>query len=315
MTTRPDPGFTGTDSFTYRASDSLLDSNLATVTIVVQTPPTAVDDTYQTDEDTTLVVAATGVLSNDIDTELPADLSALLISGPSNGTLTSFSSDGSFTYVPDAEFNGVDSFIYAAEDGVTGAWAEATVTLTVNAINDAPVAGDDSYNTAPATPLVVAAASGVLANDSDVDLDSLQAILVDDVTGGSLTLNSDGSFEYTPDPGFFGNDTFTYRASDSSLESNLATVIISVTGVFNFWYGTSMDVGLLGTPQRWVNILGNASDPDGIQSLTYSLNGGSTVAMGIGPNDRRLVDDGDFNADILIDDLVIGTNELDVHGD
>ncbi len=150
----PDPGFTGTDNFTYRASDSLLDSNLATVTILVQSPPTAVDDVYETDEDTALVVAASGVLSNDVDNEPPTDLTALLITGPSNGTLLSFSSDGGFTYVPDADFSGVDSFLYEAADAVTGATAEATVTLTVNAINDAPLAGDDSYTTAAETTLL-----------------------------------------------------------------------------------------------------------------------------------------------------------------
>ncbi len=224
----PDPGFIGSDSFTYRASDSLLVSDLATVTILVRTPPTAADDTYEIDEDTPLVVAAAGVLSNDVDNELPADLLARLISGPSNGTLTAFSSDGSFTYVPDADFNGVDSFIYAAEDGVTGSTDEATVTLTVNGVNDAPVGANDSYATSPDTPLSVDAASGVLANDFDVDFDALEAILVDDVTGGTLTLNPDGSFEYTPDPGFVGSDSFTYRANDSSLESSLATVYLNV---------------------------------------------------------------------------------------
>jgi VCBS repeat-containing protein len=308
----PNSGFTGTDSFTYRASDPLLTSNPATVTILVQTPPTVVGDSYDAfDEDTTLVVAAAaGVLSNDVDNEPPDDLTARLVSGPSNGTLTEFSSDGSFTYVPNPNFNGVDSFVYSAEDGITGAWAEANVTLVVTSVNDAPVALAESYVAGPDTPLTVDVGSGVLSNDSDVDQDELQAVLIEDVTSGSLTLNDDGSFEYRPDSGFVGIDSFTYQASDSLLASNAVTVMITVEDAFRFWYGRDMDVGNLGTPQRFVNVIGNVSDPDGVQSLTYSLNDGPAVAMGIGPNGRRLVYEGDFNADLLIDDLMMGTNQL-----
>ncbi|MEP0546599.1 MAG: tandem-95 repeat protein, partial [Rhodothermales bacterium] len=129
-------------------------------------------------------------------------------------------------YTPDADFNGVDTFTYTIDDG-NGGTDSATVTVTVNAVNDDPVAEDDSYATGEGMTLVVDA-PGVLGNDSDVDGDALTVSLVDDVDDGTLTLDPDGSFTYDPSPGFFGTDTFTYRANDGTSDSNVATVTITV---------------------------------------------------------------------------------------
>jgi VCBS repeat-containing protein len=225
----PNTGFGGMDSFTYRANDNSLNSNLATVTINVLVPPVAVDDGFGTAEDSTLVVpAAAGVLANDTDNNPPDDLTASLLTNPANGSLTSFTGDGAFTYVPNPNYNGVDSFTYEAVDSGNGATAQATVILNVDAVNDAPVAVNDDYETDPNTPLAVNATIGVLENDTDVDLDVLEAVLVDDVSNGTLNLYADGSFDYTPNLDFSGYDTFTYEASDTALSSNLATVTISV---------------------------------------------------------------------------------------
>ncbi len=227
----PNTGFTGTDSFTYRANDGLVNSNLATVTLTVNVQnnaPVALDDGYATSEDTPLSVAAlSGVLSNDTDADLDP-LSAVLVDDVTNGVLT-LNADGSFDYTPNANFNGADSFTYWANDGLANSNL-ATVTLTVNSENDAPVALDDGYTTSEDTTLVVAALSGVLSNDTDVDLDPLSAVLVDDVSSGVLALNADGSFDYTPNTGFTGTDSFTYRANDGLVNSNLATVTLTVTG-------------------------------------------------------------------------------------
>ena len=125
----------------------------------------AVNDSYTTNEDTPLTQPAPGVLGNDTDVD-GATLTAVLVTGPSHGTLT-LNANGSFTYTPAANYNGADSFTYRANDGPASRTL-ATVTLTITAVNDAPVAVNDSYTTNEDTPLTVAA-PGVLGNDTDVD--------------------------------------------------------------------------------------------------------------------------------------------------
>jgi VCBS repeat-containing protein len=229
FTYTPDVDFIGTDTFTYRASDGALDSNLATVTlnvVDVNFPPTADDDTYSVDEDGVLDVAAgAGVLIGDSDPNGDV-LTATLATGPANGTLL-LSGDGSFTYTPDENFFGTDTFSYRAGDGEFTS-SVAIVTINVSPINDAPVAQSDFYSVESGEDL--ASSGGVLSNDDDVEGDLLSAVLVDDVDHGTLQLNSDGTFSYTPEAGFVGNDSFTYRASDGQLPSNLATVTIRVEG-------------------------------------------------------------------------------------
>jgi VCBS repeat-containing protein/predicted outer membrane repeat protein len=224
FTYTPAANFNGADSFTYKANDGQLDSNVATVNITVSPvndAPVANNDSYSTAEDTPLTSQVPGVLANDTDVDGDA-LSAVLVNGPSHGTLT-LASGGSFTYTPSDNYNGPDSFTYQANDGQADSGA-ATVFLTITPVNDAPVANNDSYSTADDTPLT-APALGVLGNDTDIDGDPLQATLVSGPAHGTLTFNSNGSFLYTPAAGFSGNDTFTYRASDGSLDSQAAVTI------------------------------------------------------------------------------------------
>jgi len=137
--------------------------------------------------------------------------------------------DGTITYTPNPDFCGTDSFTYKACDPA-GACDTATVTIHVTCVNDAPVAQDDSYTTNEDTPLVVSA-PGVLGNDYDVDGDPLTSVLVSGPAHGTLALNPDGSFTYTPAENFCGEDSFTYKAYDGALYSNVATVRITVTCV------------------------------------------------------------------------------------
>jgi VCBS repeat-containing protein len=224
----PDENFNGTDSFTYKASDGVSGSNVATVTLTVTAQndaPAAVDDAYAVDEDGTLIVGSqTGLLANDGDVENDA-LTAVLVGGPAHGQLT-LNPDGSFTYTPDENFEGADSFTYKANDG-TADGNVATVTLTVNPQNDAPVAAADSYTIAEDGTLIVEA-GGVLANDTDIDGDALSAVLVSGPENGTLELNADGSFTFTPNANFDGTDTFTYKANDGTADSGVATVTITV---------------------------------------------------------------------------------------
>ena len=223
----PAADYNGTDSFTYRANDGQSNSNVAAVTITinpVNDPPTAVDDSYIVDKDTALTVPASGVLGNDTDAD-STTLTAVLVSGPSHGTLT-LNPDGSFSYTPAADYSGTDSFTYRVSDGQSDSNV-ATVTITINPVNDPPTAVDDSYIVDKDTALTVPA-SGVLGNDTDADSTTLTAVLVSGPSHGTLTLNPDGSFSYTPAADYSGTDSFTYRVSDGQVDSGPATVTIDV---------------------------------------------------------------------------------------
>src|SRR4029077_5856072 len=128
-----------------------------------------------TAEDTPLIVNAAGLLTDATDVD-GDPLSALLVSGPSHGTL-SLGSNGSFSYTPAANYNGGDSFVYQVNDGTADSNL-ATVSLTITPVNDAPAATAESYTTAEDTALVVNAASGLLAHATDIDGDALSAVLV-----------------------------------------------------------------------------------------------------------------------------------------
>ncbi len=224
----PAADYHGSDSFTYRASDGTLTSNVATVTITVTAvndAPAVTDDAYSTGEDTALTIDAPGVMVNDNDPD-GDNLHTVLGSAPGHGTLT-LDADGSFVYVPAADYHGTDSFTYRASDGTLES-NQATVTITITATNDGPTAAGEAYTTAEDTALTVAAL-GVLGNDSDPDGDPLTAALVTGPGHGTLALNANGSFTYSPAANFTGSDSFTYRASDGSFDSNPATVTIIVT--------------------------------------------------------------------------------------
>jgi VCBS repeat-containing protein len=224
----PDTGYIGSDNFTYQASDGDKVSNVAIVAMTVEganSAPSAANDQYTTDEDEPLSITAPGVLDNDLDPE-GNPLTAVLVSGPTHGQLT-LNSDGSFTYTPDANYHGSDSFTYHNNDGFLDS-NEATVTLTIESVNDAPIAADDSYLTPMNTPLSIAA-PGLLANDEDVDGQTLTAGMDGKPAHGALLLNADGSFTYTPNPSFTGIDTFTYTADDGDI-TDTATVTLQVTG-------------------------------------------------------------------------------------
>ena len=132
--------------------------------------------------------------------------------------------NGSFSYTPTAGFSGTDSFTYTATDGMATS-TPATVTLTVYSV---PVANPDSYTAGGRQYADGRLRRGVLANDTNADGGTLTAALGTNVSHGSLTLNADGSFSYTPTAGFCGTDSFTYTATDGHATSAPATVTITV---------------------------------------------------------------------------------------
>ena len=219
----PNANYFGSDSFTYQANDGLANSNIATVSLTINAlPPVATNDSFNTSFNTPLNVAASGVLGNDSDPQALA-LTAVLVSGPTNGLLT-LNANGSFSYTPNANYYGFDSFTYQATDGKFPSNV-ATVSLIISGLP--PVATNDSFSTNVNTSLNVTA-SGVLANDSDPQTLPLTAILVSGPSNGSLTLNANGSFTYTPNVNYFGADSFTYQANDGLANSNVATVSLTI---------------------------------------------------------------------------------------
>ena len=157
-------------------------------------------------------------------------------SGPAHAAAFTLNPDGSFSYTPTADYNGPDSFTYKLNDGSLDS-NTATVSLTVTAVNDAPVATNDSFTTAEDTALSGNVIANTVPNSADSDIDSATNNLTATVVGSgpahaaAFTLNPDGSFSYTPTADYNGPDSFTYKLNDGSLDSNTATVSLTVTAV------------------------------------------------------------------------------------
>ena len=228
----PSKKFSGIDFFTYKVSDGIAESDVATAWINVgqsggaapplyNTPPVATDDIYTGALTKALIVGGGALLANDTDADGNA-LSAILVAKPMFGKLT-FHADGSFVYTPSKAFSGYDSFSYKVSDGWSLSDA-ATVTIS----NSPPVATNDSYVTDLNTKLIVLGAGGLLANDTDINGDVLTATLVAKPSHGKVSVKKDGSLVYTPSKNFVGVDNFSYKVKDGWSYSNVATVTVNV---------------------------------------------------------------------------------------
>ncbi len=227
LTYTPNLNWNGNDTLTFKANDGKLDSNVTTIFISVRPvndAPVAAPDSYATDEDTLLSVPDPGVLGNDSDPDGVAP-TAELVQTTARGVLN-LAANGSFTYTPEANFHGTDTFTYRAKDATTTS-GTVTVTLTVRSVGDPPSASGDSYATVEDTALQISA-PGVLGNDSPGESGDMSASKETDPTHGTLTLNADGSFTYTPEANFYGTDSFTYRATGGGAASAPATVTLTV---------------------------------------------------------------------------------------
>ena len=224
-------GDTLTDSFlvTVTDEDGLSDTRTVTITITGDNDaPVANDVTTNANEDGPAVIVAANY--SDVDV---SDTHTFSIN--TTGTVGSVTNhhNGTFSYNPNGQFEhlgvgetATDTFTYTVHDG-HGGMDTATVTVTIHGQNDAPVANANSYSTGQGTPLIVGS-TGVLGNDTDVDGDSLTAVYVGGPSHGTLTLNPNGSFTYTPHAFFVGVDSFTYKAYDGHVHSNVATVTVTV---------------------------------------------------------------------------------------
>ena len=203
-----------------------------TFTITVQSvndPPVANPDNPTVAEDDPVGVTF-DVLANDTDADTGDTRIVLSYNGSSavNGTLTD-NGGGRFTYIPDSDFTGTDAFTYVVADG-SGATSSATATITVTPVQDAPAAGNDAYITQQNTPLSITA-PGLLANDGDQDGNAItvQTTPISGAVNGIVTLAVDGSFAYTPNGGFTGTDSFSYRIDDGTGRSADGVATITVT--------------------------------------------------------------------------------------
>jgi uncharacterized delta-60 repeat protein len=195
-------------------------SNLVAVRYIDNPMPIA--DQYSVNENATLNVNAPGLIAND---SLSVTTTAALATGPAHGNAT-VSADGAFTYTPTANYFGSDSFTYNLTDGAYTS-PTATVSLTVNKVNQPPTAKDDSFALPYNSPLVVSVANGVLHNDTDPEGDALHAILVSQPSQGTVTLNDDGSFSYSFPQNLIGSVTWTYKVNDGTVDGSTATVTMS----------------------------------------------------------------------------------------
>ncbi len=228
----PDLDFTGLDSFTFQVDDGEL-SDTGTVSITVDPvndPPVADDQSVNTNEDIPITITLT---ASDPDGDCPLTFS---VNQPSNGSLSSVTNQqctsgnglAEVTYTPDPSFTGLDSFTFEASDGTLS--GTGTVSITVDSVNDPPVADDQSVNTNEDIPITIT----LTASDSDGDCPltfsvnqpsngSLGSVTNEQCTSG----NGSAEVTYTPDTGYTGSDSFTFDVSDGTL-SDTGTVNITV---------------------------------------------------------------------------------------
>ncbi len=289
-------------------------------------PPTAVDDSYTTDEDTPLNVPAPGVLANDSD---PDGNPLSVVSVDDSATLGTVvvSADGSFSYDPSGLFEALaagesatDSFTYEVSDGILG--ASATVTITVTGVNDPPTANDDGGSGFGTDEDTSFATGSVLGNDTDPDASDVLSVLSIDTTGtaGVVSDNGDGTFDYDPNGQFqslavgeSAIDTFDYTVSDGNGGTDTARVTITISGV-NDPPDAVDDFGAEFTTDEdtWFdtgNVLSNDTDPDTSDSIVVvSVDASSTLGIVVNNLDGTFGYDPDGQFEALNDgDTAIDT--------
>jgi len=216
VTYTPDTDFNGTNTLTYTVKDNLgAVSDPATVTVIVDPvndAPVAQDGTATTDED---IPVAITLSASDIDGD---GLTYAVVTPPANGTLSGTAPN--LTYTPSGDYNGPDSFTFKANDGTVDSNI-ASVDITVNPTNDAPVAQDGTASTDEDTPVAITLSA------SDIDGDGLTYAVVTPPAHGALS-GTAPNLTYTPSGDYNGPDSFTFKANDGTVDSNIASVDITV---------------------------------------------------------------------------------------
>ena len=220
----PNSSYAGADQLVYHISDGVADSQPVTVSFTVQQssqPPVAHNGAVQVQEDGSLVINFAN-FGTDADGN---PLTGVITTQPAHGTLTQ-NADGTYTYTPDQYYYGSDSLNFTLTDGSLGS-QQATLSITVNKVEIAPTltSSSASLNEDGSATL------NPLANATDVNGDPLTASIVTQPAHGTITVNTNGTWTYTPNQYFYGTDTFTYSVSDGTASSNIAAVTFTVNKV------------------------------------------------------------------------------------
>ena len=291
FTYTPALNYSGPDSFTFHANDGSHNSNTSTVSITVtevNDPPTASDDVATTDEDSPLNISAIDLTANDSAGPADESLETLSVSSVS-GTVNTHGSvalnNGTITYTPEANFHGAASFTYMVCDNgnTSGApdaqCSNATVNVTVNSINDEPVAVNDSATTDEDTPVNV----DVVANDTDADGDTRTLQSVGTAAHGSVSIIG-GQAHYSPEPDFNGSDSFSYVISDAHGGTATGTVNITVNSVNDDPVAVANSVTTDEDTPVTVDVVANDTDADGdtrsLQSVGTAAHGSVSIVGG-----------------------------------
>lgn len=220
-TYEPDEGFVGTDSFTFSVVDGQIDAEPveATVTFTMtNSAPEAAGDAQTTH----MGVNLEGTL-DDFASDPDGDpLITTIVTETKNGTLT-LDEDGNYTYKPDEGFVGTDTFTFTASDGELDA-EPVQLTATILVTNTQPTQNNDTVDTIRGNAVII----DVLNNDSDPDNDLLTVSSFTYEGTGSLVLNEDNTFTYTPAKGFFGEESFTYTATDGQLDAEPVETTVTI---------------------------------------------------------------------------------------
>ncbi|MFZ6747250.1 collagen-binding domain-containing protein [Undibacterium sp. JH2W] len=237
--------------------------NIDTSTPVpVNHAPVASNSSASLDEDSSINLS---LLSNASDADSTDVLTVRITTQPAHGTVTK-NAGNTWTYTPAANYNGSDTFSYVVNDGKVDSNV-ATVSLTIKAVNDAPVVSNQSITVDNATSILIKALG------TDVDGDVLSSKLISTAGHGTVTLNADGSFTYKATAGYVGTDSFSYKVNDGKLDSNLATVSLTVTAVAPPVL-TSADLGLAGQFNAFIfnDFTATAGEVAGTMAVGHNFN-------------------------------------------
>ncbi|MEM7312449.1 MAG: Ig-like domain-containing protein, partial [Planctomycetota bacterium] len=269
---------TTSDQFTYQVSDGDGGSDQATVFITI-TPqndtPVAGDDSFTVNEGD-IHTDSTGVLVNDIDDDGPS-ATVTLVSGPSHGTLH-LNTDGTFSYDHDGSETTSDTFTYQVDDG-DGGTDQATVSITINPVNDVPDTHNDSF-TVDEGGLHVETTS-VFNNDIDDDGPGATGTIVTGPSHGTLNWNSDGTFSYEHDGGESTTDQFTYEIDDGAGGTNQANVLITINPINDVPVANDDSFVLEegDTFFHTASVFDNDADPDGPSATGNIVSGPSNGTL------------------------------------